>query len=115
MSPLAPDLPPRLASSASSSSQAELTNLAQLLHLRHPNIVSLLGWTLLQRNPFLLEEDCPGGDMQSLVRGSKQVSLKLNLARATGLAEGILQGLSYLHSRTPGVRVPARPRSKSPL
>lgn len=83
---------------------AELSNFRQICSLQHANIVQILGATFLRGHPFILEEDSPGGDMQSLITGRSPTTMKLDGAAAIKLTEGIIRGLEFLHSRTPQAR-----------
>jgi len=67
--------------------------------LRHPNIVSFLGHDYTEHSLFIYLEFVPGGSMSSLL--SEFGALEGNVLRKA--TQGMLQGLDFLHTRSPPV------------
>lgn len=67
--------------------------------LRHPNIVACLGFDRTDSDLFIYLEYVPGGSMSSLL--AEFGPLDNSLLRST--TSGLLEGLHYLHSRSPPV------------
>lgn len=68
-------------------------------HLRHPNIVSFLGYEIKDGELCIFMDYVPGGSMSAMLAEFGPFDGKL-LRSATS---GMLEGLDYLHSRNPPV------------
>eukprot|EP00930_Biecheleria_cincta_P043623 TRINITY_DN2993_c1_g1_i1.p1 TRINITY_DN2993_c1_g1~~TRINITY_DN2993_c1_g1_i1.p1 ORF type:complete len:536 (+),score=106.10 TRINITY_DN2993_c1_g1_i1:116-1723(+) len=68
-------------------------------HLRHPNIVSFLGYEIKDGELCIFMDYVPGGSLSAMLSEFGPLDGKL-LRSAT---MGMLQGLDYLHSRNPPV------------
>lgn len=69
-----------------------------LQNLRHPRLVSYLGFCKHQRQVYLLMEFMAGGSLHALLFGSTSKRRRLAFATQTRMAHQVAEGLAYLHT-----------------
>ncbi|PWZ26050.1 Leucine-rich repeat receptor-like protein kinase TDR [Zea mays] len=97
----APEEPPKRKDEADADggNRSMLAEVEVLGHLRHRNIVRLLGWCTDGEATLLLYEYMPNGSLDELLHGAvcrgKQAGLDWDARHR--IAVGVAQGMSYLH------------------
>ncbi|EAU87932.2 STE/STE-Unique protein kinase [Coprinopsis cinerea okayama7 len=77
-----------------------IDELKRFTHLRHTNIIIIHGWYLSRWGlPRVLMEYCEGGSLESINERIIEKNVTVEERIAGQVAEGILQGLSYLFSQ----------------
>ncbi|KAG8046480.1 hypothetical protein GUJ93_ZPchr0008g11742 [Zizania palustris] len=79
------------------SSKRTLAEVEVLGHLRHRNIVRLLGWCTNGETTMLLYEYMPNGSLDELLHGAGAAKARPDWAARYKIAVGVAQGVSYLH------------------
>lgn len=74
----------------------EVTSLS---HIRHPNLVSLLGYCLRKDDCFLVYELCPNGNLSEWLCGKDNV---LSWIQRLEIAVDSARGLCFLHTYSEG-------------
>ncbi|KAK8534040.1 hypothetical protein V6N13_028277 [Hibiscus sabdariffa] len=70
-----------------------------LSHIKHPNLVRLLGYCLSKHDCFLIYELCPNGNLAKWLFGKDKV---LSWIERLEIAVGIARGLRFLHTYSEG-------------
>ncbi|KAK8644247.1 hypothetical protein V6N13_123558 [Hibiscus sabdariffa] len=70
-----------------------------LSHIKHPNLVRLLGYCLSKQDCFLIYELCPNGNLAKWLFGKDKV---LSWIQRLEIAVGIARGLRFLHTYSEG-------------
>jgi sterile alpha motif and leucine zipper-containing kinase AZK len=71
-----------------------------MTHLRHPNIVLLMGACTEQGNLMIITELLPKGDVQSILRNP---NMKISLLKKLHMAKDVAQGMNWLHCSNPPI------------
>ncbi|GMH26131.1 hypothetical protein Nepgr_027974 [Nepenthes gracilis] len=77
-----------------------LSELKRLGQLRHPNLVPLLGFCVVEEEKLLVYKHMPNGSLYSLLHGSTNVSSKnsvLDWHLRLRIGVGVARGLAWLH------------------
>jgi serine/threonine protein kinase len=80
-----------------SGNRSMLAEVEVLGHLRHRNIVRLLGWCTDGEATLLLYEYMPNGSLDDLLHGAGGGKAGLDWDARHRIAVGVAQGVSYLH------------------
>ncbi|KAL4336195.1 hypothetical protein GQ457_07G001970 [Hibiscus cannabinus] len=70
-----------------------------LSHIKHPNLVRLLGYCLSKQDCFLIYELCPNGNLAKWLFGKDKV---LSWIERLEIAFGVARGLRFLHTYSEG-------------
>jgi serine/threonine protein kinase len=71
-----------------------------MTHLRHPNIVLLMGACTEPGNLMIITEMMPKGDVSSIIHNSNS---KLSLLKKLHMAKDVAQGMNWLHCSNPPI------------
>ncbi|KAF0900434.1 hypothetical protein E2562_037435 [Oryza meyeriana var. granulata] len=98
----APEQNQKLRQGSDGGSKTTIAEVEVLGHLRHRNIVRLLGWCTNGEATMLLYEYMPNGSLDELLHGAGAGAGKAAKARPDWdarykIAVGVAQGVSYLH------------------
>uniref|UniRef100_A0A0E0LR61 non-specific serine/threonine protein kinase n=1 Tax=Oryza punctata TaxID=4537 RepID=A0A0E0LR61_ORYPU len=100
----APDHNQKLRQDSDGGSKRTVAEVEVLGHLRHRNIVRLLGWCTNGESTMLLYEYMPNGSLDELLHGAGAGGAAKAAAKARPdwdarykIAVGVAQGVSYLH------------------
>ncbi|XP_040382876.1 leucine-rich repeat receptor-like protein kinase TDR [Oryza brachyantha] len=93
----APEKNQKLRQGSDGSSKRTVAEVEVLGHLRHRNIVRLLGWCTNGEATMLLYEYMPNGSLDELLHGAGAAKARPGWDARYKIAVGVAQGVSYLH------------------
>lgn len=74
-----------------------LTEIETISHVRHPNLVELIGCCVERNNRILVYEYLENNSLDHMLLGSKGEKFKLDWGRRATICTGTARGLAYLH------------------